>query len=35
MKITEEIRAKYQEDPQAGMAAKAREFVERGGEVYL
>jgi phosphomethylpyrimidine synthase len=35
MKITEEIRAKYQEDPQAGMAAKAREFVDRGGEVYL
>lgn len=35
MKISEEIRAKYQEDPQAGMAAKAREFVERGGEVYL
>lgn len=35
MKITEEIRAKYQEDPKAGMAAKAREFAERGGEVYL
>ena len=35
MKISEEIRAKYQEDPQAGMAAKSREFVERGGEVYL
>jgi len=35
MKITEEIRAKYQDDPQTGMAAKAREFVERGGEVYL
>jgi phosphomethylpyrimidine synthase len=35
MKINEEIRAKYQEDPQAGMTAKAREFVERGGEVYL
>ncbi|HWO01876.1 MAG TPA: phosphomethylpyrimidine synthase ThiC [Blastocatellia bacterium] len=35
MKISEEIRAKYQDDPQAGMAAKAREFVERGGEVYL
>jgi phosphomethylpyrimidine synthase len=35
MKITEEIREKYREDPQAGMAAKAREFIERGGEVYL
>ena len=35
MKITEEIRAKYQEDSKAGMAAKAREFAERGGEVYL
>ena len=35
MKISEEIRAKYQEDPQTGMAAKAREFVEGGGEVYL
>ena len=35
MKITEEIRAKYQEDAQAGMAEKAREFIERGGEVYL
>jgi phosphomethylpyrimidine synthase len=35
MKISEEIRAKYQEDSQTGMAAKAREFVERGGEVYL
>jgi phosphomethylpyrimidine synthase len=35
MKISEEIRAKYQEDSQTGMAAKAREFVERGDEVYL
>jgi phosphomethylpyrimidine synthase len=35
MKITEEIRATYQQEPQAGMAEKAREFVERGGEVYL
>jgi phosphomethylpyrimidine synthase len=34
MKITEEIRATYQQEPQAGMAKKAREFVERGGEVY-
>ncbi|MBA0083745.1 MAG: phosphomethylpyrimidine synthase, partial [Acidobacteria bacterium Pan2503] len=35
MKITEEIRAEYQEDAEAGMAKKAREFIERGGEVYL
>jgi len=35
MKITEEIRATYQQKPQAGMAEKAREFVERGGEIYL
>jgi hypothetical protein len=35
MKITEEIRAKYQEDAQAGMAEKARESIERGGEVFL
>jgi hypothetical protein len=35
MKITEEIRAKYQADAQSGMAEKAREFIERGGEVYL
>ena len=35
MKITEEIRATYQQEPQAGMAEKAREFVERGGEIYL
>jgi phosphomethylpyrimidine synthase len=36
MKITEEIRAAYgsPEQPQ-GMAEKAREFVERGGEVYI
>ncbi len=35
MKITEEIRATYQQEPHAGMAEKSREFVERGGEVYL
>jgi phosphomethylpyrimidine synthase len=35
MKITEEIREKYQKDAQLGMAEKAREFIERGGEVYL
>ena len=35
MKITEEIRATYgSPDRQQGMAEKAREFVERGGEVY-
>jgi phosphomethylpyrimidine synthase len=34
MKITEEIREKYQKDAQVGMAEKAREFIERGGEVY-
>jgi phosphomethylpyrimidine synthase len=34
MKITEEIRAKYSVDAEAGMAEKSREFVERGGEVY-
>jgi phosphomethylpyrimidine synthase len=36
MKITEEIRAAYgsPEQPQ-GMAEKAREFVERGGEVFI
>ncbi len=34
MKITEEIRAKYQGDAEAGMAEKSREFVELGGEVY-
>jgi phosphomethylpyrimidine synthase len=35
MKITEEIRATYQQQPQVGMVEKAREFVERGGEIYL
>ena len=36
MKITEEIRAAYgSPEQQQGMAEKAREFVERGGEVYL
>jgi phosphomethylpyrimidine synthase len=35
MKITEEIREKYQKDAQVGMAEKAREFIKRGGEVYL
>ena len=34
MKITEEIRETYQRVAHAGMAEKAREFVERGGEVY-
>jgi phosphomethylpyrimidine synthase len=34
MKITEEIREKYQGDAEAGMAEKSREFVELGGEVY-
>jgi phosphomethylpyrimidine synthase len=34
MKISEEIRAKYQEDAEAGMVEKSREFVELGGEVY-
>jgi phosphomethylpyrimidine synthase len=34
MKITEEIRAKYQGDAESGMAEKSREFVELGGEVY-
>jgi phosphomethylpyrimidine synthase len=34
MKITEEIREKYQKDAQVGMAEKAREFIERGAEVY-
>jgi len=35
MKITEEIRATYgSTEQQRGMAEKAREFVERGGEVY-
>jgi phosphomethylpyrimidine synthase len=36
MKITEEIRAVYGSPEQSqGMAEKAREFVERGGEVYI
>ena len=36
MKITEEIRAVYGSPEQSqGMAEKAREFVELGGEVYL
>jgi phosphomethylpyrimidine synthase len=36
MKITEEIRATYgSTEQQQGMAEKAREFVERGGEVYV
>jgi phosphomethylpyrimidine synthase len=35
MKITEEIRATYQQEPPVGMAEKAREFVERGGKIYL
>jgi phosphomethylpyrimidine synthase len=34
MQISEEIRAKYQGDAEAGMAEKSREFVELGGEVY-
>jgi phosphomethylpyrimidine synthase len=34
MRISEEIRAKYQGDAEAGMAEKSREFVELGGEVY-
>jgi phosphomethylpyrimidine synthase len=34
MKISDEIRAKYQGDAEAGMAEKSREFVELGGEVY-
>jgi phosphomethylpyrimidine synthase len=35
MKITEEIRATYGEGAQSGMAEKSREFIERGGEVYI
>jgi phosphomethylpyrimidine synthase len=35
MKITEEIRAKYGDGAQSGMAEKSREFIERGGEVYF
>jgi phosphomethylpyrimidine synthase len=34
MKITEEIRAAYSPYQRQGMAEKAREFVEQGGEVY-
>ena len=34
MKITEQIRAAYSPDQRQGMAEKAREFVEQGGEVY-
>jgi phosphomethylpyrimidine synthase len=34
MKITEEIRERYQGEAEAGMAEKSREFVELGGEVY-
>jgi hypothetical protein len=35
MKISEEIRAKFGSgEAEAGMADKAREFVEQGGEVY-
>ncbi len=34
MKITEEIREKYQGEAEVGMAEKSREFVELGGEVY-
>ena len=35
MKITEEIRATYGSTEQQGMEDKAREFVERGSEIYL
>jgi phosphomethylpyrimidine synthase len=35
MKITEEIREKYQKDAPVGMVEKAREFIKRGGEVSL
>ena len=34
MKITEEIRATYGPSEEAAMTEKAREFLERGGEVY-
>jgi phosphomethylpyrimidine synthase len=34
MKISEEIREKYQGDAETGMAEKSREFAELGGEVY-
>ena len=35
MEITQQIRASIQEDPEAGMIAKSREFVEQGGEIYV
>jgi hypothetical protein len=35
MKITEEIRATYGPAEWNGMEDKAREFAERGGEIYL
>jgi phosphomethylpyrimidine synthase len=36
MKITEEIRAAYASpEQQEGMAEKSREFIERGGKVYI
>ena len=35
MKISEEIRAIYGTSEQHGMEEKAREFAERGGEIYL
>jgi phosphomethylpyrimidine synthase len=34
MKITEEIREKYGQPREVALAEKAREFLERGGEVY-
>jgi phosphomethylpyrimidine synthase len=34
MKITEEIRTTYGVNGEVAMAEKAREFLERGGEVY-
>jgi phosphomethylpyrimidine synthase len=35
MKITEEIRATYgSAEQRVGMAEKAQEFVEQGGEIY-
>jgi RNA:NAD 2'-phosphotransferase (TPT1/KptA family) len=34
MKISEEIRATYGHREEVAMAEKAREFLERGGEVY-
>jgi phosphomethylpyrimidine synthase len=35
MKITEEIRATYGPDNEQGMEDKAREFADRGNEIYL